>query len=304
MKHLFIINPAAGKYDRTAEYSEQIERTFKNRGTEYEIAVTSAPGDAQKIARKAAERGEELRIYACGGDGTLNGVINGVVGFENVAVTHFPGGSGNDTIKIFSETEPFFDLNRLLDCEEAKLDLIRCNENYSINIVSVGLDARVCAGQTRYKRLPFISGHGAYALSLAENLLKGLAKPMQIVVDDTLTLNGQQTLACVCNGRCYGGGYYPVPEAEPDDGILDVLVVKKVPLIKAPGLLKLYQFGNYRMAPEDILHYRCKKITVKTPQPSVVNLDGEIVLTDCAEMSVVPGALRFFYPKGLHYHQK
>ena len=123
------------------------------------------PGDCRDAARRAAESGEEVRLYACGGDGTLNEVVNGAAGFANAAVTHFPGGSGNDAIKIFSEPAAFTDLDRLLDAEEARLDLIRCNGMYALNILSIGLDARIGTDIARYKRLPFVTGKGAYILS-------------------------------------------------------------------------------------------------------------------------------------------
>ena len=110
MKHVFIINPAAGKYDHTEEYSGRIAAACASRGLDYEICVSEEPGGCRDLAREAASRGGEVRIYACGGDGTLNGVVNGVVGFDNVAVTHFPGGSGNDTIKIFSDPAAFTQL--------------------------------------------------------------------------------------------------------------------------------------------------------------------------------------------------
>ena len=103
MKHIFIVNPAAGKSDRTAEYREMIDAAFAPRGLSYELLVSGAPGECRTLARQAAQSGEEVRLYACGGDGTLNEVINGVVGYDNAAVTHFPGGSGNDTIKIFDD---------------------------------------------------------------------------------------------------------------------------------------------------------------------------------------------------------
>ena len=113
MKHVFIINPAAGKYDHTEEYSGRIAAACASRGLDYEICVSEEPGCCRDLAREAASRGGEVRIYACGGDGTLNEVVNGVVGFDNVAVTHFPGGSGNDTIKIFSDPAAFTQLVEL-----------------------------------------------------------------------------------------------------------------------------------------------------------------------------------------------
>ena len=89
MKHIFIVNPAAGKSDRTAEYRKMIEAAFAPRGLSYELLVSGAPGECRTLARQAAQSGEEVRLYACGGDGTLNEVVNGVVGYDNAAVTHF-----------------------------------------------------------------------------------------------------------------------------------------------------------------------------------------------------------------------
>ena len=110
MKHLFIINPAAGSKDRTEIYRQEIERVCQSQNLAYEIAVSSAPGNCTEIARQAAQSGEEYRMYACGGDGTLNEVVAGAAGYDNVAVTAYVGGSGNDFVKIFGDTEPFRDL--------------------------------------------------------------------------------------------------------------------------------------------------------------------------------------------------
>ena len=144
MKHLFIINPAAGKYDHTGEFTQKIRSACDAQGVDYEILVSRAAGDCTKIVQAAASSGDALRVYACGGDGTLNEVVNGAAGRENVAVTHFPGGSGNDFIKIFSDPAAFTDLDRLLEPEEAVFDLIRCqNSHYSLNVCSMGFDARI-----------------------------------------------------------------------------------------------------------------------------------------------------------------
>ena len=301
MKHLFIINPAAGKYDHTKEYAQTAERVLRKYDLEYELALSTEPGDCEVIARRAAETGDELRIYACGGDGTLNEVVCGAAGFENAAITHFPGGSGNDFIKIFSETEPFHHLERLLDCEETRVDLIRCNGRYSVNILSMGLDARVGTEIAKYKRLPLVSGSGAYAMSLVVNLMKGLSQPMTVVLDGKTVARGQQTLVCVCNGRWYGGGYNPVPTAEPDDGLLDVLVVDKLSLANVSSLLKKYQQGRWQECGGKIHHFRCRSAEILCEKESVVNVDGEALYTKRAEIAVVPKALRFFYPNRLTF---
>ena len=213
MTHLFIINPAAGSHDQTEEYRASIVEACEKRGLNYQIRVSAAPGECTRITREAAETGEEFRIYACGGDGTLNEVVAGAAGRKNVAVTAFTGGSGNDFVKIFSETEPFRRIDRLLDADETEFDLIRCNDDYCLNICSVGLDARIGTDVANYKRRPFLQGFRAYAVSTAVNVIRGIAEHYVVEVNGE-TLDARQTMICICNGRYYGGGFNPVPEAD------------------------------------------------------------------------------------------
>ena len=236
MTHLFIINPAAGSRDRTESYKEKIQKSCEQKGVDYRIEVSAAPGDCRRIARQAAESGQQYRIYACGGDGTLNEVVSGAAGFDNVAVTVFSGGSGNDFAKVFSEPDAFRDLDRLLDAEEVTFDLIRCNDDYSLNICSVGLDARIGVDVANYKRLPLLSGFRAYALSTMINVIRGISEHYVIDIDGE-HIDGDQTMICVCNGRYYGGGFNPVPHADPADGLLDVLVVTKVSRLKVAAVV-------------------------------------------------------------------
>lgn len=252
MKHLFIINPAAGKRNQTDLFAATIQAHCH--ALDFEIAVSTCPGDCTRIARDAAASGMPLRLYACGGDGTLNEVVNGAVGFPNVAVTHFCGGSGNDFIRIFSEPAAFSQLPRLLDCQETEFDLIQCAGRYALNICSVGFDARIGTSVNRYTRLPFISGSGAYILSILINLLHGVHAHYCIRVDDQ-TFDGTYTLACIANGRWYGGGFHPVPDAQPDDGLLDVLLVRDVTRLQVAKVIGKYKAGQYRQLPAFIRHF-------------------------------------------------
>ena len=163
MKHLFLINPAAGSRDRTLECSSAIVKAC--RGLDYRVEISQNPGDCEKLSREAARSGEEYRIYACGGDGTLNEVASGAAGYPNAAVTVWAGGSGNDFVRIFSEPKAFQQLERLLDAEETAFDMIRCNDALALNICSVGLDARIGTDVANYKRIPLLQGFWAYAAS-------------------------------------------------------------------------------------------------------------------------------------------
>lgn len=300
MKHLFIINPAAGSHDGTAQYRQEIQRVCGERGLDYEIAVSQAPGNCRQIARQAAQTGEEYRIYACGGDGTLNEVVSGVAGYNNVAVTMYVGGSGNDFVKIFGETEPFRDLEQLLDCKEATFDLIRCNEDLSLNICSVGLDARIGTDVANYKRLPLLSGFRAYAVSTLVNVLRGISEHYVVEINGE-RIDGEQTMICVCNGRFYGGGFNPVPEADPTDGKLEVLVVKKVSRLQVAGVVGKYKNGQYRQLPKIVRHFQTDRVRILCDKPTKINLDGELRTAQEIQMQVAEEKVRFFYPAQLSF---
>ncbi len=303
MKHLFIINPAAGSRDRTKQYTEKIKAACDPKGLDYEIKVSNAPGNCRELARAAAETGEEYRIYACGGDGTLNEVVSGAVGFPNVSVTAFSGGSGNDFTKIFNDPDAFRDIEQLLDCQEAEFDLIRCNDDYSLNICSVGLDARIGTDVANYKRLPLLSGFRAYAASAVVNVIRGVSEHYVVEVDGK-TFDDEHTLICVCNGRFYGGGFNPVPEADPADGKLEVLLVKKVSRLKVLQVIGAYKNGKYAQMPHLITHIRTDSVRILCDRPTPINLDGEMRMAQTVEMSVAPQKLRFFYPKNLVWSEK
>ncbi len=300
MKHLFIINPAAGSYNRTDDYSEVIHKVCRARKLSYEVRVSTAPGECTRIAREAARTGEELRIYACGGDGTLNEVVAGAAGFPNTSVTVYSGGSGNDFVKLFDEPKAFFDLNRLMDADEVTFDLIRCNEDIALNICSVGLDARIGTDVSRYKRLPLLHGFRAYAASTVVNVVKGIAEHYVVEVNGE-TIDDEQTFICVCNGRYYGGGFNPVPEADPTDGMLDVLLVKKVSRAQVPGIIGKYKNGRYAQLPHLVRHIKTDSIRILCDKPTPINLDGELRMAKEVEMSVAREKIRFFYPKGLSW---
>lgn len=302
MKHLFIINPAAGSRDRTLEYSAAIRTACDARRLNYEIRVSMGPGDCAKIAREAAAAGEEIRLYACGGDGTLNEVVTGAVGYHNAAVTAYAGGSGNDFVRIFDNPDAFTDLDGLLDGVESEFDLIKVNDDYSLNICSVGLDARIGTDVSNYKRFPLLQGFRAYAVSTVINVIRGIGEHYVVELNGE-RIDGEQTMICVCNGRFYGGGFNPVPEADPTDGLLDVLVVKKVRRLQVPGVVGKYKAGKYRQLPELVRHFRTDRLMIHADRLTPINLDGELRRAKDISISVAGEKVRFFYPRGVKIQQ-
>ncbi len=298
MKHLFIINPAAGSFNRTEKYKELIQKVCTQRELDYQIEVSSAPGECRRLAREAAQTLEKYRIYSCGGDGTLNEVVSGAAGYDNVAVTVFAGGTGNDFARMFSEPDAFRDLERLMETEEATFDLIRCNNDLALNICSVGLDARIGTDVANYKRIPLLSGFRAYAVSTIFNVIRGVSEHYVVEVGGE-RIDDRQTLICVCNGQYYGGGFHPVPEADPSDGMLEVLLVKAVSRMKVAKVIGKYKSGNYKQLPELVRHFRTKTVKIICDKATPINLDGELRMAEVVNITLAQEKIRFFYPRGL-----
>ena len=303
MKHIFIINPAAGSRDRTKEYTQTIDAVCSAKGIDYQIAVSACPGDCTRLAKEAAATGEEVRLYACGGDGTLNEVVCGAAGYPNASVTVFSGGSGNDFVKLFDKPEAFTDLEQLLDCEEVNFDLIRCNDRLCLNICSVGLDARIGIDVAKYKRIPLLHGFRAYVFSTIVNVIKGIYEHYVVKIGDEC-IDAQQTMICACNGRFYGGGFNPVPEADPTDGLLDVLLAKKVSRLQVPAVVGKYKNGQYVNLPKLIRHLKTSALTILCDKPTPIQIDGESMVAQEINISMADQTMRFFYPKGLVWQAK
>jgi len=298
MKHLFIINPAAGGVkDRLQETEHEITRFAKTLKDPYELYITKAPMDASHKIIKESESGETVYVYACGGDGTLNECANGAANRENVAITHYPCGTGNDFLKTFGtqNIECFRDLQALSTGNIRRLDLIDCDGRFGINICSVGIDARVGADVHKYSNIPIIGGATGYIVSLVVNVIKGVTHKFRITVDDKV-IDKKITLACACNGRFYGGGFNPVPDAIPDDGILECLIVEPVSRLKVAQIVGRYSKGRFREFPELFSYIRGSGMEIESDREFVVNIDGEAIYAKKISFKLVPKGVNFIFP--------
>ncbi|MGN0985305.1 MAG: diacylglycerol/lipid kinase family protein [Candidatus Enterenecus sp.] len=301
MRHLFIINPAAGKKSST----HRLEQAIRALEADWEIVYTEKEGDAERFARAAAETGQPVRIYACGGDGTLNEAVNGAAGFDSAAVTNVPLGTGNDFLKIFGPDNKtaFSDVAALVCGPQAAMDLIDCNGKLGIGVVCAGVDARIAADVHRYKALPLVRGVGAYIMSLVVNVLfKGITRPSVVDMGD-FHYEGDTSIICVCNGRYYGGGFMPVGDNMPDDGAIEALVVPKVSRLTFFRLVGQYAKGKYRDYPDLIRYYQGGGITFRSgdERELVAVVDGEVMLDREFTIRLSEKKLNFFYPEGTSY---
>ena len=164
----------------------------------------------------------------------------------------------------------------------------------------MGLDARIGHDVASYKRLPLLSGFRAYAVSTLVNVIRGIYEHYVIEIDGE-RIDGNHTMICACNGRFYGGGFCPVPQADPTDGKLEVLLVKDVSRLKVAQVVGAYKNGKYANVPDLIRHFSTDRVKIICDKPTGINLDGEKREAQVIEMRIADEKLRFFYPKGITF---
>lgn len=303
MKHLFILNPAAGKHQSALALEPAIIAACEAAGCSYEILHTKAPGDATRFTEEAVAAGGPVRIYACGGDGTLLEVMTGLVPGGQAEFTHIPCGSGNDFVRMFGGNEPFLNLEEMVRADTYPVDGIECTwgegkSRRSLNIAATGMDATVAHHMARFKRWPLVSGPMAYNLALVKVFFGKLGSSLKVEMDTAdgpVTVEGRYLFALCANGQYYGGGYNGAPLARPDDGVLDFLLVEKMSRLRMLNLLPKYKAGTH-LGKKGVHLWHGTAMTVHTDKPTPVSLDGECFLTDRFSVRILPGAYRMVFP--------
>jgi len=285
-----IVNPAAGN-GRTLKVRGLVEAELNRRELPFRAVLTERPGHATELARAIAAGEGELRVVVVGGDGTFNEVANGLAGSR--ALIYFVScGTGNDFVKSLNlPRDPIEALRAQLESEPRAIDVGRVNDRIFLNISGTGFDIEVLR-QTLHFRARF-RGLTAYLLGLFAALHR--FRP----IEAKITVAGQVftrrlTLFEVANGRYFGGGMLVAPNADPSDGLFDVVYVDAV---TRPAILKLlpsFVTGKFISLP--ITHsLRAEEVVIESPGMTI-NLDGELQQVDRARFTLLPGALRISCP--------
>lgn len=300
MKHLFLINPNAGKGKAFETVMPKIKEATAERNMDYKVYVSKSSQDTHDYCKKIGESGEKTRIYACGGDGTIYDIVNAIYGYNNVEFAAVPLGSGNDFIRIFGTKEQFMDIGAQIDGTAIKIDAIKCGDRIAVNQCSMGFDAEVCSKQADFKKLPWLTGESAYTASLFYCLKSKTSNRFTITIDDGEPISDNFVFAFCGNSRFYGGGYQAAPYAVPDDGLLDFSIVRAM---KIPRLVT--QIGNYKKGRHfkwpETTYVRGKKMTVHSDIPASVNVDGECDLVTDSTFEIILSAFSFVIPTTSSY---
>ena len=312
MRYLFLLNPTAGKRDCTAELAPAIRAAAQRAGIPPEkrkVVVTQYAGHARELAAEAAHTaqadGEPVRIWTAGGDGTFMEAMTGVQGFANAAVGCLPYGSGNDFLRTYGTRAEFTDLDAQLAGGEVTIDLLETSLGLSATICAAGLDAQVAYGIPKFRRIPLCGGEVSYLLSIVEQLCGHIGRRVTFTIDDE-ELTVDCLMCAICNGRAYGGGFLAAPEADPADGWLDVMIVRRVGRLTIAKLLGMYKSGRHFVngqlteeAKPYFLYRRARRVALRPADgrgPIVATADGECAPCDAVEAVLRPLSGRILLP--------
>ncbi len=308
MKYCFIINPASGKKETKEGLPKKITESAEKKGLDVCVMITQRAGDVQEyiVSFYNANKDEDIRFYVCGGDGTVCEAVNGIMRIEDrsrVSLGVVPVGTGNDFVRNFTNSQIFFDIDAQLDAETLNIDVLQCNDFYSVNMINIGFDCQVVVKTASIKRRRWVPSKLAYIFGLVVTLIKKPGADMCVGTDADELEDKSLLLTTFANGSFCGGGFHSNPEASLCDGKINALFVKNISRARFLGLVGYYKKGTHLLGKYSDIISSCKadEYHMTFDKPTEMSVDGEIVTVDKADIRCIKGALNVLIPKGCVY---
>ena len=303
-----IVNPrsCSGKTNRKWSHISRILKAYIG---DFDYVFTEAPMDACAMTRAALKEGVE-QIIAVGGDGTLNEVVNGF--FEDdkpvnpeAVLSYISSGTGSDFRRSFFSSRKYRgQVKRVAQGELRRLDLGRLTyhddetgENktrYFINAASCGLSGATCRTVNGLRFLKKLGGQIAFQWGAISTLFQYRSLELRLQVDDTFDEILEVNTIAVCNGRYFGSGMKIAPEASLNDGLFDIIAIRKLSLFQVIKWFPLIYKGTHLKKKDLVIMLRGKQVRIEethTNGKGLIEIDGESPGRLPVVYDIVPGAI-------------
>jgi diacylglycerol kinase family enzyme len=327
-KHLFVINPCSflnsrdinrviaeivccfGEFPETFQIPSgnvlQDSQGFYSTGGPYAIHISRFPRDAIIVIRKyMALVGEKtpVRVYAIGGDGVVFCCLNGIAGLPNAELAVVPYGTGSDFVQSFGGKKlvPIMrNISEQIKASVIPADIIDCGNIYALNFCVVGLEAMALLKSYPLLKRLWKARRRSTAVTEAIFRIAGIVAMFdrdtmeqyyRIRTDDE-EIEGPIPLIHIANNPGYPINKSVVPEAVPDDGLLDMVIRRKGPLAKSLRLMPYYLKGMHGKFADEYIYRRVRSVSISSDRPLCISLDGEVFFDTSFNIRVVPQAIR------------
>jgi YegS/Rv2252/BmrU family lipid kinase len=286
-----IVNPSAGG-GRAGRLLSEVESALTRLGLPHHVERTRSLGHAAELAAAAAAEGETA--VAFGGDGLIAAVAAGLRGTQGVLGV-LPGGRGNDLARVLGIPRDPAEACRVLTAGRIRrLDLGLAGERTFVGIASCGFDsdANRIANQTR-----LVKGNLVYAYGAIRALAAWRPARFELTLDtDRIhVLTGYSVGAA--NSKAYGGGMYAAPDAELDDGLLDIVTCSEMPKWRFLTSLLPKVFKGTHVEEPEVSVLRAAEVTITADRPFTLYADGDPIAELPVTVRVLPGAIRVIVPR-------
>lgn len=293
MRHIILVNPVSGRHSGL-KHGIIIQKLLKKYNINSSIITSKYPGHLTKITQDVTKN-EKCRLYVVGGDGSLNEVICGIIGRDSEIVV-IPCGTGNDFIKSISD---YMSLRKIVTLsigrKSIKTDIIKLNNNrYCVNILNSGFDAMVAQNVDKFRKLNFLSGKMKYNLSIFYTLMRNKNYNLKIRLDNDIVYKGKFTLSVIANGKYYGGGVKPCPDAKCNDGIIDTCIVDATSIFQKIRFLPSYKKGEHLKYKQAHIK-KAKKVLIVSNNKFPVSIDGEVLYTNRISAEILKEAVNIVH---------
>ncbi|MBO6263190.1 MAG: diacylglycerol kinase family lipid kinase [Clostridia bacterium] len=284
-----IVNPMANS-GKAMKAVGAVTARLDERGVEYRIHKTERAKDAEEIAKRLSEEDAET-IVAVGGDGTIHEALNGM-DCERVKLGIIPCGSGNDfaaSAKIPLDAKAATDI--IVDGEAKPTDYMTCGGKKGLNIIGTGIDVDILK---RCRKSKILRGKLQYVVSLVISLIKFVFYKFYIIRGGEKEQT-EALIACVGNGKQFGGGIRMCPKAEIDDGKLDFVIAGKLKKSRIPRAFIKLMKG--KILEQDFTKFELvENVKIEFDKPVTVQIDGELYDGLDFDLRLVSGGIRIYRP--------
>lgn len=293
MKFCIIVNPNAGK-KQGIKASKEAAIRLTAQGIEFEIMVSKVPGDSVNLAA-SLNISDFDGILAVGGDGTLFEVINGL--FRNkdelkIPLGQIPVGTGNSFIKDLGISTQEDAIDKIISGRTREIDLgeFTCKEGsfYFANLLGTGFVSNVAYRAGKYKKLGSLS----YIIGVLEEVAVLKAAKIELNIDGKI-IKREAVFTEICNSRYTGGDMMMAPDAEIDDGLLDVIILNKVTRRKLLSLFPLLFKGKH-VDDDAVEVFKGRNISLKADRPLALTPDGETFGETPIDITMHPKKIKMF----------